>query len=122
MQELPPQTTNFRSCINLCLLQWILHDWDDKSCVKILQNCYQALPPRGKVIVMDHVLPEIIDFEGGDPMAIQFDVQMLSSCPSGACERTERELRKLGLAAGFKQVKLICKADVYGITEFHKFA
>jgi caffeic acid 3-O-methyltransferase len=47
----------------VCLLQYILHDWDDENCVKILKNCYKALPADGKVITVDHVLPEIIDLK-----------------------------------------------------------
>lgn len=70
---------------------------------------------------MDHVLPEIINLEGGDHMAIQVDIHMLAFVPSGARERTERDFHKLGLAAGFKQVKLTCKVDdLYAILEFHK--
>jgi hypothetical protein len=36
---------------------------DDENCVKILKNCYKALPADGKVITVDHVLPEIIDLK-----------------------------------------------------------
>ena len=107
----------------VCLLQYILHDWDDENCVKILKNCYKALPADGKVITVDHVLPEVIDFEGGDHMALQMDIHMLAFNVAGARERTEREFRKLGLAAGFKQVKVVCKVDnLFGVTEFLKAA
>ena len=100
-----------------------MHDWDDASCLKILKNCYQALPAHGKVITVDYLLPEIIDFEGGDHIAFQIDIHMLAVNDSGACERTEREYRELGLAAGFKQVKVMCKVDnEYAVTEFHKSA
>ncbi|KAG0579947.1 hypothetical protein KC19_4G137000 [Ceratodon purpureus] len=101
-------------------MKYILHDWDDESCLKILKNCYQALPAHGKVIAVDNMLPEIIDFEGGDPMALQVDIHMLAFNDSGARERTERELVKLGLAAGFNKVKVVCKVDLLAVTEFHK--
>lgn len=39
--------------------QWILHDWDDEDCVKILQNCKKVIPTRdqgGKIIIIDMVV------------------------------------------------------------------
>ena len=41
------------------LFQWILHDWGDNECIKILKNCKQAIPSRdagGKVIIIDIVV------------------------------------------------------------------
>jgi len=61
---------------------------------------------------VDNMLPEIINFEGGDPVAFALDIAMLALNNSGARERTEREHRKLGMAAGFRQVKVICKVDL----------
>ena len=38
-------------------MQWIMHDWNDESCVKILKNCRKAIPEEtGKVIIVDVVL------------------------------------------------------------------
>jgi len=101
-------------------LQYILHDWDDESCVKILKKCYEALPSDGKVIALDAMLPEIINFEGADPIALQSDIMMMAFNDSGARERTESDYRKLGLAAGFRKVEVACKVDMIAVTEFHK--
>ncbi|KAF2283205.1 hypothetical protein GH714_043537 [Hevea brasiliensis] len=38
-------------------MKWILHDWSDEHCLKLLKNCYEAIPDDGKVIVVDAVLP-----------------------------------------------------------------
>ncbi|KAF2283206.1 hypothetical protein GH714_043538 [Hevea brasiliensis] len=38
-------------------MKWILHDWSDEHCLKLLKNCYEAIPDHGKVIVVDAVLP-----------------------------------------------------------------
>ncbi|KOM29122.1 hypothetical protein LR48_Vigan635s004700 [Vigna angularis] len=40
-------------------LKWILHDWSDEECVKLLKNCYDAILDDGKVIVVEAVLPTI---------------------------------------------------------------
>jgi hypothetical protein len=57
--------------------QFILHSWRDEKCVTILRNCYQALPVHGKVIAVDNMLPETVDFEGADPLALQCDIHMM---------------------------------------------
>ncbi len=75
------------------------------------------------MISVELVLPEIIDYEGGDCMAIHIDIYMLACNKSGACERTEGEFHKLGLAAGLKKVEVVCQLDdLYGVTEIHKAA
>ncbi|OAY85228.1 Tricetin 3',4',5'-O-trimethyltransferase [Ananas comosus] len=39
------------------LMKWIMHDWSDEHCVKILKNCWKALPENGKVIIVESILP-----------------------------------------------------------------
>ncbi|KAG2626389.1 hypothetical protein PVAP13_3KG351927 [Panicum virgatum] len=44
---------------NSVFLKWVLHDWSDDECVKILENCRRAIPPRhegGMVIILDMVV------------------------------------------------------------------
>ncbi|ONI23625.1 hypothetical protein PRUPE_2G199300 [Prunus persica] len=38
-------------------MKWILHDWSDEHCLKLLKNCYKAIPDNGKVIVVEALLP-----------------------------------------------------------------
>ncbi|KAJ0087394.1 hypothetical protein Patl1_08348 [Pistacia atlantica] len=42
-------------------MKWILHDWSDEHCLKILKNCWEALPNSGKVIIVDFILLETPD-------------------------------------------------------------
>ncbi|XP_031263655.1 caffeic acid 3-O-methyltransferase-like [Pistacia vera] len=42
-------------------VQWILHDWSDEHCLKILKNCWEALPNSGKVIIVEFILLETPD-------------------------------------------------------------
>ena len=44
---------------DLYLLKQILHDWDDEECVAILKTIRKAIPPGGRVAVIDHVLAEV---------------------------------------------------------------
>ncbi|KAI3862897.1 hypothetical protein MKX03_014853 [Papaver bracteatum] len=40
------------------IMKWIMHDWTDEDCVKILRNCHKAIAKNknGKVIIVDCVL------------------------------------------------------------------
>jgi len=78
------------------IMKHILHDWDEKSCLKILRNCHAALPKNGKLLVVEMVIP------GPNQPAIGkwLDLQMLVFLHS--CERTEEEYAILFAKAGFK--------------------
>lgn len=40
------------------LLRYVLHDWSDKYCVKVLQQLVPGMKKGSKVVIQDHVLPE----------------------------------------------------------------
>lgn len=88
-------------------MKWILHNWGDEHVLKLLKNCWSVLPSGGKAIVVDHVVPEVIDPEEVDKAILIMDVMMMANHNSQ--ERTESEFRRLGLAAGFSQVNLVCQ-------------
>jgi hypothetical protein len=44
------------------IMKYILHDWNDDQCVKILENCRAAMNKKGRVLVVDNVIPP-----GNDP-------------------------------------------------------
>ena len=44
---------------DLYLIKMILHDWDDAECVKILKTIRKAIPPGGRIAVIDYLLPEV---------------------------------------------------------------
>jgi hypothetical protein len=94
-----------------CFSQWILHDWSDDDCVKLLKNSHKALPEKGKVIVVDTILPMAAETSPYARHAFHLDLLMLAYAPGGK-ERTEQEFRELGHAAGFTGgVQLICCVD-----------
>ncbi|CAN6214026.1 unnamed protein product [Urochloa humidicola] len=87
-------------CGDAILLQWILHNWGDEDCIKILKNCYTALPTNGKVIVLEHILSESPKPTLSTQFGFGLDVIMLNRFGSGK-ERTEREYTELIKKAGF---------------------
>ena len=90
----------------MCVLaQWILHDWTDEDCVKILKNCRKAIPEKGgKIIIVDVVLEP----EGNglfDDAVVGLDLGMLVL--TGGRERTEKEWKKVLEEGGFPHYKII---------------
>ncbi|KAM4103828.1 hypothetical protein ACJW30_06G108500 [Castanea mollissima] len=87
-------------------MKWIMHDWNDESCVKILKNCRKAIPEEsGKVIIVDVVLQP----EGDglfDDTCLAFDLLMIAHS-SGGKERTELEWKKVLEAGGFPRYNII---------------
>lgn len=43
---------------DIYLFRWILHDWSDKYCVKILQSLVPALKKGAKIVVNDICIPK----------------------------------------------------------------
>ncbi|KAI3879013.1 hypothetical protein MKW92_020063 [Papaver armeniacum] len=48
------------------IMKWIMHDWSDENCVKILKNCYKAISKtkNGKVIIVDFRMEQLSKSEG----------------------------------------------------------
>src|SRR6185295_4246654 len=43
------------------LLSRVLHDFDDRECVRVLKNCHAALPPRGRLVIVEYVVTNTPD-------------------------------------------------------------
>ncbi|GLJ55156.1 hypothetical protein SUGI_1183820 [Cryptomeria japonica] len=101
-------------------MKWILHDWSDAHCIKLLKNCYKALPENGKVIVVDSILPVAAETSSYARQAFHVDLCMLVHNPGGK-ERTEEEFKQLAKAAGFAGgAKPICCVNGVWVIEIHK--
>jgi hypothetical protein len=68
----------------------ILHDWDDEHAHQILSRCVEALPPTGRVLVIEPV--------GGRHADTEFDLAMLVIF--GGRERRIDEFRTLASGHG----------------------
>lgn len=102
------------------ILKHVLHDWSDETCLKLLKNCWDALPnPGGKVIVIEMVLPGSPKADIASRTAFIGDM-LMHSRTNGGKERTQEEFVVLARGAGFKTSRLVCRAYQYGVIEFHK--
>jgi len=82
-----------------------LHSWNDEDCIKLLNNCHQALPDKGKLILSEAILDLT---EGSDMIgsANVLDSLMLNCLPGGG-ERTQKQWNDLLQAAGFSISKIV---------------
>ena len=94
------------------LMKHIVHDWDDDSATQILQACHRALGPRGKVLIVDTVVPS-----GNTPhYGKLLDLEMLVLTPRGR-ERTKAEFTRLLRGAGFRLSRVIATESPLSIVE-----
>ncbi|KAE8650102.1 caffeic acid 3-O-methyltransferase [Cucumis sativus] len=88
-------------------MKWILHDWSDDHCTKLLKNCYNAIPDDGKIIIVESVIPTKPEITNVTKATTQGDVLMMTQNPGGK-ERTRDEFKSLATKAGFKHVMFEC--------------
>ncbi|KAK1577871.1 hypothetical protein Q3G72_025554 [Acer saccharum] len=100
-------------------LKWILHDWSDEHCLRLLKNCYKAIPDDGKVIVVEAIVPEIPEASAAAKTTSQIDVIMMTQNPGGK-ERTRQEFTSLATGAGFSGIRFDCFACNFCVMELYK--
>ena len=92
------------------IMKYILHDWNDEQCVKILENCRAAMNKKGRVLVVDNVIPP-----GNDPnWGKLLDIQMLII---GGRERTKKEFAAMFKRAGLKMTRVVTTKCPLSIVE-----
>jgi hypothetical protein len=96
---------------DLYLLKKVIHDWEDPEARTILQNCRTAMPPHGKLLLIELVVPS-----GNEPsFAKMLDLVMLFL--AGGRERTADEHRELLASAGFRLERIIPTGSTVSIIE-----
>ncbi|XP_008788395.1 trans-resveratrol di-O-methyltransferase-like [Phoenix dactylifera] len=102
------------------LLKWVLHDWSDEECVKILKRCKEAVPSKeegGKVIIIEMV----VDFDIGRPELVEtqllFDMHMMVH--TAGKQRNEGEWKNIFTDAGFTNYKIIPALGLRSVMEVY---
>jgi hypothetical protein len=83
------------------LLSHIIHDWDDARAVMILTNCRRAMPKGARLLILDRVMPEIIEASPLMQGNVMLDLTMLVRTDGGR-ERTRAEFEAILAAAGLR--------------------
>ena len=92
------------------IMKYIIHDWNDEQSMKILANCRAAMNEKGRVLVVDAVIPP-----GNDPgWGKLLDINMLII---GGRERTKPEFAAMFAKAGLKLTRVIATKCPLGIVE-----
>ncbi|MBL8482675.1 MAG: hypothetical protein JNJ60_10790 [Rhodocyclaceae bacterium] len=100
---------------DLVVLKSVLHNWDDDQAARILANCWLALRPGARLLVIERVLPPRMHSSGACRAAMRADLNMLVG--PGGRERDEHEFRALLQCAGLAvQTLLPLDAELSVIT------
>ena len=83
------------------LLKWILHDWDDAACVRLLGNVADAMPSGAKLVVIEGIQERSRAHSRFSPI----DLQMLVVSEGGR-ERSVAEIHSLMTQAGLRPLKV----------------
>ncbi|KAK6260477.1 hypothetical protein SCA6_014951 [Theobroma cacao] len=97
----------------------ILRDWSDAQCLKLLKNCYNALPKDGKVIVIEQILPTVADLDSVYKGKLLNDVLTMTLNPGGK-ERKQGEMFRLAEESGFDRIQFSSSQCHYHVLEFIK--
>ncbi len=81
---------------DLYVMKFVLHDWSDDDCLRILANCREAMAENGRLLIVEHILP----LEPGPHPARFMDINMLVMAQGGR-ERSETEFQRLLEGSGF---------------------
>jgi len=83
------------------IMKYVIHDWDDALCVRILENCRRAMARGGRILVVDTVVPS----GNGPHWGKLLDINMMVL--TGGRERTAAEFKELFGRAGIKLRKIV---------------
>jgi hypothetical protein len=86
---------------DLYVLSRIIHDWNDEQALRILQNCWRAMSPLSKLVLIESIRQEQ---ELVEPVA-KGDLLMLVI--TGGRERTYEEYQALLAQAGFQLTRVV---------------
>ena len=93
------------------IMKWIIHDWNDEQSIAIMKNCHRGLPPNGKLILVEAVVPP------GDEMHFAKFIDLNMLVMTGGRERTEEEFRQLYEAAGFRLTRIVPTESPFSVIE-----
>ena len=87
-------------------LKFVMHNWDDERCRKILALCRRVMPARGRLLIIEAILRPGNEADYGKYM----DLMMLVATEGGR-ERTVAEYGVLLDATGFRLTRVVPTAS-----------
>jgi precorrin-6B methylase 2 len=91
---------------NVYTIQHVLHGYDDEAAIEILRHCRAVLAPEGRLLVIEFVLPDVVDHADAElEHRLMSDLNMLAV--TGGKERSSVEWKGLLNSAGFQCLRII---------------
>lgn len=87
------------------MLKNVLHDWDDEHSHDILGICRRAMTGSSKLLVIERIVPEVMESNSEHRLLARADLHMLVA--HAALERTASQFRDLLGAAGFTTSRVV---------------
>jgi O-methyltransferase domain len=99
--------------VDVYMLKHVLHGCEDERAIQILNNCRAALPESGRLLIIEFVIPDVIDRPDS-----QLEVRLMSDmlAVTGDKERSEKEWKDLLDWVGL-EFRGIIPVDVVSIIE-----
>ena len=97
------------------MMKSVIHDWDDARSVAILKNCLRVIPPHGKLLLVEGVLPARVNQSPMTQILAGSDINMMLNV--GGRERTDAEFRALLDAAGFQLTRIVATEALPSVIE-----
>ncbi|XP_054815378.1 trans-resveratrol di-O-methyltransferase-like [Prosopis cineraria] len=104
------------------LLKWILHDWGDEECVRILKKCKDAISGNGKMGKKVIIIDMVVDHHDKDHESVETQLfldMLMMVLAKGGRERKEQEWVKLFCSAGFTNYKIIRVLGLRSVIEIY---
>ena len=83
------------------LLKFVLHNYQDDNCIKILKNCRKSVTDNGRLLVMDLLM------QPNDVPSMEKSMDVMMLMLLGSAERTEEEFAHLFVQAGWQLQRVI---------------
>ncbi|EER96080.2 hypothetical protein SORBI_3002G079300 [Sorghum bicolor] len=90
---------------DVLLLKWILHNWSDEDCVRILKRCKEVVStrePKGKVVIIEVV----VGSQSKQMLEAQFVSDLCMMLLTTGEERDRDKWQRIFQDAGFTQYKI----------------
>jgi hypothetical protein len=92
------------------MMKHFLHGYTDEEAINILRNCRTVLPADGRLLVIEFVLPDVVDRVDSDlELRLMSDINMLAV--TGGKERSAIEWKSLLESSGFDCRRIITVAE-----------
>jgi hypothetical protein len=92
-------------------MRHIIHDWSDELCITILGSIRRVIPPDGRLLVIETVVPA-----GNEPSPSKLFDMVMMAFPDGM-ERSEAQFRAIFDASGFRLTGITPTASPVSVIE-----